>query len=106
MAANVETRKLVKSLRYLPRIEVERYCVDCGMTERERYALLDYVYNFVKQAELCERLGMSRSTLIRHEKVLAIKLLRYMVAVGAINEIVTKREEVGELVSDLTLFGK
>lgn len=106
MAANVDTRHLARSLRYLPRIEVERYCNDCGMTDRERSALLDYVYNFVKQEDLCARLGMSRSTFIRHEKVLAIKLLRYMVSVGAIEEIVAKRGEVGDLVTDLTLFGK
>ena len=106
MAANVDTRSLAKSLRYLPKIEVERYCNDCGMTERERYALLDYVYNFVKQEELCVRLGMSRSTFIRHEKILAIKLLRHMVSVGAIDEIVTGRNAVGDLVSDLKLFGK
>lgn len=106
MEANVDTRKLAKSLRYLPKSELERYCADCGMTERERYALLDYIYSYVKQTELCERLGMSRSTFIRHEKVLAIKLLRYMVSIGAIDEIVANRSVVDGLVSSLELFGK
>lgn len=56
MEANVDTRKLAKSLRYLPKSELERYCRNCGMTEREMFALLDYIYSCVKQTELCERL--------------------------------------------------
>lgn len=75
------------------------------MTERERMALLDYIYAMVKQEDLCERLGMSRSTFIRHEKVLAVKLLRYMVSVGAIDEIVTNRNVVDDIVPNLELFG-
>ena len=106
MDAMVDTRKLVKSLRYLPKAEVERYCVACGMTERERFALLDYIYGLVTQECLCERLGMSRSTFIRHEKVLAVKLLRYMVSVGAVDEIVSNRAVVEEIVSRVELFGK
>lgn len=106
MEAKVDTRKLAKSLRYLPQAEVDRYCTGCGMSDREKRALIDYLYNLVKQSDLCERLGMSRSTFIRHEKILAVKLLRYMVTIGAIENIVSRREEVGDLVSDLTLFGK
>ena len=106
MGTKVDTRSIVRCLRYLPKSEVDSYCVGCGMTERERYALLDYIYNLVTQEDLCMRLGMSRSTFIRHEKVLAVKLLRYMVSVGAIDEIVDGRKSVDGLVSDLVLFGK
>ena len=106
MDAKVDTRKLVKSLRYLPKVEVERYCIDCGMTERERNALLDYIYCMVTQEYLCERLGMSRSTFIRHEKVLAVKLLRHMVSVGAVDEIVEGRKAVVALVPKIELFGR
>lgn len=76
------------------------------MTDRERTALMDYIYSMVKQEDLCERLGMSRSTFIRHEKVLAVKLLRYMVSVGAIDEIISNRNVVDDIVPDLELFGK
>ena len=106
MEAKVDTRKLAKSLRYLPKAEVDKYCTGCGMSDREKRALIDYLYNLVKQSDLCERLGMSRSSFIRHEKVLAIKLLRYMVSIGAIDEIVTHKSTVGDMVSDLELFGR
>lgn len=106
MEAKVDTRKLVKTLRYLPKVEVEGYCIACGMTEREESALLDYIYNMITQETLCDRLGMSRSTFIRHEKVLAVKLLRYMVSIGAIDEIVDNRKVVEQIVPKIELFGR
>lgn len=106
MDANVDTRELARTLRCLPRTEVEGYCRGCGMSTREMNALLDYIYCMVKQEDLSARLGMSRSTFIRHEKVVAVKLLRYMVKVGAIDDIICRREDVGDLVSGLRLFGK
>lgn len=106
MGAKIYTRRLVKSLRYLPKTELEKYCIGCGMTERERTALLDYIYSMVKQEDLCYRLGMSRSTFIRHEKVLAVKLLRYMVSIGAVEEIVNNRMSVDNIVPELDLFDK
>lgn len=106
MEVNVDTRMVVRTLRLLPRAEVERYCLACGMTERERYALLDYIYSMVTQEELCARLGMSRSTFVRHEKVLAVKLLRHMVSVGAVDEILSNRSAVDHLVPGLKLFGR
>ena len=106
MGTKVDTRAITRYLRYLPKTEVDSYCRKCGMTDRERCALLDYTYNLVTQEDLCMRLGMSRSTFIRHEKILAVKLLRYMVSVGAIDEIVDGRKSVDGLVSDLVLFGK
>lgn len=102
----VNTRLLAKSLRYLPKSEVERYCKDCGMDEAQVSAVVDYLYYGVTVDLLCMRFGISRSTFFEHEKVLAIRLLRYMVSVGAIGRILQGREEINHIVEGLELFGK
>ena len=98
LVMDVMTRRVSKELRYLPKSEVESYCRSCGMTEREISATVDYLYNLVKVNELCERLGISRSTFFRHEKVLAIRLLRWMVSNGKIEEIQNGEHKVDSLV--------
>lgn len=102
----VNTRSLAKSLRYLPKSEVERYCSECGMDDAQVSAVIDYLYYNVTVDLLCMRFGISRSTFFEHEKVLAIRLLRYMVSIGAIDRIVQEREQASHLVKDLELFGK
>ena len=102
----VNTRSLAKSLRYLPKSEVERYCLECGMDDAQVSAVIDYLYYNVTVDLLCMRFGISRSTFFEHEKVLAIRLLRYMVSTGAIDRIIQGRDEIPKLVTGLELFGK
>lgn len=97
---------LAKSLRYLPKTEVEKYCTDCGMDRPQIDAVIDFLYYNVTVDLLCIRFGISRSTFFEHEKILAIRLLRYMVSINAIDRIVQGREEIANLVDGLELFGK
>lgn len=62
-----------------------RYADCCALLE----AIIDYLYYHIKIEVLCDRLNISRSTFTRHEKVLAVRLLRYLIR----NNIVEKIQE-------------
>lgn len=74
----LDTRDFATKLRFLPRSEVEGYCKACGMDSRELSATLDYLYCHIKSDVIANRLGMSRSTFMRHKRILSIRLERYI----------------------------
>lgn len=67
-----------KALRCLPRMELEKICKDSGMTERETYAVVSYVYDRKTIERIASDLNISISTYHYKKKELALRLKNYL----------------------------
>ena len=78
MKRNVDVRKFVKSLRSLSKVELDRLCIESGMSDREVQGILLYIYDRMPAEDVADYLNMSPSKFHRRKQILANRLFNFL----------------------------
>lgn len=75
-------RKFVKILKYLSRTELNRLCVASGMSDREVYAVVSYIYDNQSIAQIVDKLNISVGQFHYKKIRLAHRLRTYLMSIN------------------------
>lgn len=75
-------RAFVRILRYMSRTELNKLCVASGMSEREIYAVLAYVYDNKSIAQIADELNISTGQFHYKKERLAHRFRTYLKSIG------------------------
>lgn len=75
-------RKFVKTLKYMSRTELKRLCIASGMTDREIYAVVSYIYDNLSIAQITDKLSISVGQFHYKKIRLAHRLRTYLKSIN------------------------
>lgn len=75
-------RKFVKQISYMSRTELNRLCIASGMSEREVYAVVSYVYDNLSIAQITEKLNISVGQFHYKKERLAHRFRTYLKSIN------------------------
>jgi len=78
MSENFDLKEFIRSIRYLPKVELRRLCIECEMSDRETYAITAYIYDMKGIAEIANTLNMSISQFNYNKERVAKRLWNYL----------------------------
>lgn len=79
---NFKFREFVKRLRCLPKVELHRLCQESGMSDREIYAVVSYIYEELSIEEIASHLNISIGQFHYRKERVALRLRNYLIIIN------------------------